>query len=88
MRIQLRVEKVVQQGDGSFIYYVVENLDRRWFKTIKRDMLFVTDLKTVESRIKGVLRTFAPLEYQGDEIKKLLGKTFTINLLEKENGLR
>lgn len=101
MKIQARITSVTPSGKGAHIYYVIEKTDiprsklgRFIFRTefytkkLKSDSLYTSEMKDLESRMKGALEGFLVTYCTPDaDVNHLVGKTWSAILLEKANGL-
>lgn len=83
MKLQLRVTEIQPWESKYKVHFVIEDLSRRWFKVRKEDYIIADKLDAfTEGRLKDELKNFAPSP-QPEDAKKLIGKIYTLNILEK-----
>lgn len=83
MKLQLRIEKIKPYENKFMVHYVIEDLDRKWFKVRKRDYICTSSFdKLMEDRLKDALTEFLPQGLK-KEHEEFIGKTYSMTVLEK-----
>lgn len=71
MRLSLKVTKIYAKEGGYFIYYSIIDADRRFFKTVKRDLKFFKDTPCdqVEARLMSILKEYRDDKEREEKLK-------------------